>query len=196
MALMTKLSGVSLNELPLLISPIGPASAQPSEIECEVIKIFEQFRDPVFRYVLSIGLFVQDAEEITQEVFLALMQHLRLQRSRQSNTGWIFRVAHNLALNRRDTNQRLGGEMASGFLQAEIHPDPSPNPEEQASSMQRRRHLLAGLRALPEEDQYCIRLRAESLRYREIAEVLGVSLGSVSISLTRSLTRLTHAGGG
>jgi RNA polymerase sigma-70 factor, ECF subfamily len=74
-----------------------------------------------------------------------------------------------------------------------MHPDPAPNPEEQASFTERRCRLLAVLRALPEDDQYCLRLRAEGLRYREIAEVLGISLGSVSISLTRSLTRLTRA---
>lgn len=194
MTLMMKLPGVSLNELPLPAKAMVASSAKPSEIECEVIRLFEQFRDPVLRYVLSIGLSVQDAEEITQEVFLALLQHLRLRRSRQSETGWIFRVAHNLALKRRDANRRLGGA-ASDSLEVEMHPDPSPNPEEQASFTQRRRRLLAVLRALPEDDQYCLRLRAEGLCYREIAEVLGISLGSVSISLTRSLARLTRAEG-
>ena len=53
--------------------------------------------------------------------------------------------------------------------------------------------LRAVLRALPEHDQHCLRLRAEGLRYREIAEVLGMSLGAVSISLTRSLARLERA---
>ena len=53
--------------------------------------------------------------------------------------------------------------------------------------------LRAVLRALPEPDQHCLRLRAEGLRYREIAEVLGMSLGAVSISLTRSLARLERA---
>ena len=45
----------------------------------------------------------------------------------------------------------------------------------------------------PNHDQHCLRLRAEGLRYREIAEVLGMSLGAVSISLTRSLARLERA---
>jgi RNA polymerase sigma-70 factor (ECF subfamily) len=36
-------------------------------------------------------------------------------------------------------------------------------------------------------------LRAEGLRYREIAEVVGMSLGAVSMSLERSLGRLARA---
>jgi RNA polymerase sigma-70 factor (ECF subfamily) len=55
--------------------------------------------------------------------------------------------------------------------------------------------LLAVVDALPDDDQSCLRLRAEGLRYREIAAVLNMSLGAVSISLTRSLARLMRADG-
>jgi RNA polymerase sigma-70 factor (ECF subfamily) len=53
--------------------------------------------------------------------------------------------------------------------------------------------LQSVLRALPEQDQWCLSLRAEGLRYREIAEVLDISLASVSVSLGRSLARLSRA---
>jgi len=58
---------------------------------------------------------------------------------------------------------------------------------------QRQNRLVAVLRALPEQDQRCLRLRAEGLRYREIADVLGISLGSVAASLSLSLERLGRA---
>jgi RNA polymerase sigma-70 factor, ECF subfamily len=77
----------------------------------------------------------------------------------------------------------------------ERQPDPSPSPEEHLSFAQRRRLLLSVVDALPESDRNCLRLRAEGLRYREIAEVLGISLGAVSISLTRSIARLARADG-
>jgi RNA polymerase sigma-70 factor (ECF subfamily) len=170
-------------------------AAKPSDIEREVMDLFEQFRNPLLRYALSFGLSVQDGEEITQEVFLALFRHLRLQRSRKNLRGWIFRVAHNLALKQRYANQRSRDTTASDWAIAEKHPDPSPNPEEEAWFAQRRRRLLAVVDALSEEDQGCLWLRAEGLRYREIAAVLGISLGSVSISLTRSLARMIRADG-
>lgn len=71
--------------------------------------------------------------------------------------------------------------------------DPSPTPEAQLARSQREALLQAVLRALPEQDQRCLYLRAEGLRYREIAEALDMSLGSVSISLGRSLARLGRA---
>jgi RNA polymerase sigma-70 factor, ECF subfamily len=49
------------------------------------------------------------------------------------------------------------------------------------------------VRAMPEQDQCCLSLRAEGLRYREIARVLGISLGSVANSLERTLSRLARA---
>ncbi len=169
--------------------------AKPSEIECEVMRLFEQFRNPLLRYALSFGIPVHDAEEITQEVFLSLFRHLQLGKSRKNLRGWVFRVAHNLALKRRSANQKSRDKTASDWTIAEKQFDPSPSPEEQVWLAQRRRRLLAVVHALPLEDQCCLRLRAEGLRYREVAAALGISLGAVSMSLTRSLARLMRADG-
>jgi RNA polymerase sigma-70 factor, ECF subfamily len=181
-----------------LTFPTAPAVAVPvpaSGTECKVMSLFEEFRSPLFRYVISFGVPAHDAEEVTQEVFLSLFRHLQLRRSQKNLRGWIFRVAHNLALKRRYANDRSRSAETCDWGIAERQSDPSPNPEEQLAFTQRRHRLLMVLRALPEEDQCCLRLRAEGLRYREIADVLGISLGAVSISLTRSLARLIRADG-
>src|SRR5271163_4533945 len=81
-------------------------SADPSDIEREVMELFERFRNPLLRYALSFGVPVHDAEEIVQEVFLSLFRHLQLRRSRKNLRGWVFRVTHNLALKQRHANQR------------------------------------------------------------------------------------------
>ena len=170
-------------------------SARASRIEEEVMELFEEFRIPLLRYSLSLGLPGHDAEEVVQEVFLALFRHLHLGRSRKNLRGWLFRVAHNLALKQRVTNQTSVQRTAADASVAEEHADPAPDPEEQMYAAQRSHRLRAVVKALPENDQRCLRLRAEGLRYREIATVLGMSLGAVSISLTRSLARLVRADG-
>ena len=185
----------SVNALPFPNAAAAAHSAKPSQIEREVMELFDQFRDPLLRYALSFGISVHDAEEVTQEVFLSLFRHLQLRRSRKNLRGWIFRVWHNLALKQFYANQRSHAKTTSDRTIAEEQFDPSPDPEEQLSSAQRRHRLLAVVHALPEADQGCLRLRAEGLRYREIAAVLGMSLGAVSISLTRSLARLIRADG-
>jgi RNA polymerase sigma-70 factor (ECF subfamily) len=58
---------------------------------------------------------------------------------------------------------------------------------------QTRQRLQSVVQALPEQDRRCLFLRAEGLRYREIAEILDMSLGAVSLSLSRSLARIARA---
>jgi RNA polymerase sigma-70 factor (ECF subfamily) len=180
-------------ELSFPISAPAAVSERPFEIECEVIRLFDQFRNRLLRYVLSFGLSVHDAEEVTQDVFLALFRHLQRGKSRRNLRGWIFRVAHNLALKQRAANKRLQDTLDADFTILQAQLDATLNPEEQVTSRQTLQRLLTVLRALPEQDRCCLALRAEGLRYREIAAALGISLGSVSLSLTRSLARLGSA---
>jgi RNA polymerase sigma-70 factor (ECF subfamily) len=162
----------------------------PSPLEAEVTDLFDQLRAPVLRYLGSFGLLTQDTEEIVQEVFLALFVHLRRGKPRTNLHAWIFRVAHNLGLKRWQANRRV----PSGI--EDLSPaDSALDPEQQAADSQRSSRLLAVVRALSEQDRRCLYLRAEGLRYREIVEVLGMSLGSVAQSLERSLERLSRADG-
>ncbi|HEY8996853.1 MAG TPA: sigma-70 family RNA polymerase sigma factor, partial [Edaphobacter sp.] len=64
------------------------------------------------------------------------------------------------------------------------------NPEEQVLFDEDQRRLQRIFKVLPELDRLCLQLRAEGLKYREIANVLNISLGSVCNSLERSMSRL------
>ncbi len=125
-----------------------------------------------------------------------MFQHLRDGKSRENLRGWVFRVARNLAYKLHKENQaRLLRivELDEGMsVRAFAN---NANPEEQAWNRQRQARLLAVVSALPERDQDCLFLRAEGLRYREIASTLGISLGSVAASMARALARLGRADG-
>ena len=170
-------------------------SSKPSPLEEEVVSLFDQMQDRLLRYLFSIGLPNPDGEEIVQEVFLALFQHLQRGKPRHNLRAWVFQVTHNLALKRRNLAQRnrqtllqYGGTSAENFFL-----DQAPTPEDQFARNQRHARLLAVLNALPEQDRQCLALRAEGLTYREISRVLDMSLGSVSLSLGRSLARFARA---
>jgi RNA polymerase sigma-70 factor (ECF subfamily) len=185
-------SGLSLFRV-LTRATKSAAGSDCSEVEAEVVRLFDEHRTRLLRYVLSIGLSVHDCEEIVQDVFLALFRHLQLGRPRDNLRGWIFRVAHNLALKEREASHKRLDSAELDEVVAARHVDPSPSPEQQLAFSQRQQHLLAALYALPSRDQFCLHLRAEGLRYREIAEVLDMSLGAVSNSLSRSVARLERA---
>jgi RNA polymerase sigma-70 factor, ECF subfamily len=171
-------------------SSVAPEDARP-RLEEEVVVLFDRFRAPLLRYLLSLGLGIADAEETIQEVFLSLFQHLHLGKSRTNLHGWLFRVAHNLALKRR--HQALQDrESRADVGENECAREPGPNPEEQAANSQTQQRLRAVVQALPEQDRRCLTLRAEGLRYRDIAEILSMSLGAVALSLGRSLARIAR----
>ena len=107
--------------------------------------------------------------------------------------GWIFQVAHNLALKKSNGNRRR--QQSQVLVWGDEPADQTPSAEEQLVWNERRLRLLSVFDALPDEDRYCLRLRAEGLSYREIAAVLDISIGSVSQYLTRSLARLARADG-
>lgn len=153
----------------------------------EVSTWFGELRLPLLRYVQSFGLRRHEGEEVIQDVFVSLFEHLRQDKPRENLRGWLFRVAHNLGLKRRR------GAVMVGLDGLPPQVDPAPDPERRALELQRNARLQAVFRALPELDRRCLSLRAEGLRYREIADCLGISLGGVAQSLSRSLDRLARA---
>ena len=88
--------------------PLAASASQkgPTPLEIEVTQMFDEFRAPLLRYLGSFGLAAQDAEEVVQEVFLALFLHLRQGKSRANLPAWIFRVGHNLGLKRCLANRK------------------------------------------------------------------------------------------
>lgn len=173
-----------------------PADDSPSSraVHEEVLFLFDECALGLRRYVGSFGLGAVTTDDILQDVFLSLFRHLSLGRPRHNLKGWLFRVAHNLALKHRQKTlrrQRTEGEWNATLADRVI--DPAGDPEQQLSDDRRRLRLCQVLRAMPERDRQCVYLRAEGLCYRHIARTLGISLGSVAKSLTRALTRLTSA---
>jgi RNA polymerase sigma-70 factor, ECF subfamily len=183
-------------EFALRLDAASTAEPPPvhSELESLVIRLFDQFQGRVLRYVVSCGLPFQDAEDIVQETFLSLFRHLELGRPRSNLNGWLFRVAHNLALKRRVANQAFERTVLDENTLAK-HPCRGPSAEEEVSFSQMQQRMRAVFQALPEQDQRCLSLRAEGLKFRQIAEVLGISVGGVSLSLSRSLARIIRATG-
>jgi RNA polymerase sigma-70 factor (ECF subfamily) len=163
----------------------------PRATDQDVLLLFDRCASSLLRYVASFGLTTQETEDVVQEVFLALFRHLRLDRSRRNLTGWLFRVAHNLALKRRKRLQRRTTVPWDDSVHALI--DPAPNPEVRLAQRERQQRLAPVIQALSARDRRCLLLRAEGLRYRDIADTLGMSLGGVAKSLARSIGRLVNA---
>jgi RNA polymerase sigma-70 factor (ECF subfamily) len=175
------------------------ATSQPADLlersalEREVLDLFDRFRDQLLRYVCACGLALGDGEDLVQDVFLLLFRHLQQGGSRSNLQGWLFRVAHNLALKRRARGRRDAARVLRDLDAARFVIDPGRGPELCLVDRDRRRRLRSVLDALPERERQCLHLRHDGLRYRDIARVLGISLGAVAKSVARAVGRLERA---
>ena len=185
-----------------LFSPIAAARAaataeeRSAALQAEVLALFDELRDRLLRYSMSFGLPVHDGEDVLQEVFLALFRHLQADRSRENLPGWAYRTTHNLSLKRRAALHLEQRRTEPARMPEEdrdplsTYPDALPGPEEQVLFSERQHRLRAVVQALPPNDRACLQLRAEGCRYREIASLVGISLGSVAASLARTFAKL------
>jgi RNA polymerase sigma-70 factor (ECF subfamily) len=180
--------------LPFPVTLPASARADRLAIEDQVLALFDECAPALRRYVASFNLSPAATEDIVQDVFVALFRHLSLRRPETNLKGWLFQVAHNLALKQRQRSIRrdLVESQWDADLAARV-PDAALNPEEQLAYDRRQRRLASMLQVMPERDRQCLYLRAEGLCYRDIARVLGVSLGTVAKSVVRAITRLTAA---
>ncbi len=185
--------GLSRVGLPLVASSDDDHAERLLDAQARTLQYFDECAPRVQGYVRSFGLAPDAAEDVVQEVFLALYRHLLLGRPQHNLRSWLFRVAHNAALKHRQRSQRqqTGGDHFDDAVASMA--DTADDPEQRMAADQGRRRLWAVVGALRERDRQCLLLRAEGLSYRDIAGTLGISLGGVAKSLARTFARLTSA---
>lgn len=158
----------------------------------QIIQLYLDLRTSIYGYLVCLGLTPQAAEDVIQEAFLRLHRELQSGTAIADARSWLFRVARNLSFNHERDERRLVPETFTGEQQEWLrHYAGGPNPEELYLAKEQMMRLDAGLSLLTPQQRECIHLRAEGLRYREIAQVLGVSIASVGELIQRALARLT-----
>lgn len=158
--------------------------------EEEVAQLFVEVRDDVYRYLVTLGLTTEQAQESTQEVFLRLFT-ARVKSERIDNPrGWVFRVAHNIAARLR-TRERIYQPLVCDIEQT--LPDPQTNPELVIIEREQMLRFQEAVENLSPQQQQCLYLRAEGFRYKEIATIMEISDSSVGEFLRRAINRLKKA---
>jgi RNA polymerase sigma-70 factor (ECF subfamily) len=150
---------------------------------------------------LSSDFTFEDAEEICQEVFLAVIKNLDSFAGESRLQTWIFRIAANKARDFREKRNaaKRGGGQTPVSLQAEhpetgLPPDPpanSPAPDEQLMSNESAVLVQESLEQLGEPCREIIELRYfGDLSYEELSATLSLNPKTVSSRLSKCLDRL------
>ena len=152
---------------------------------------FERFWQPhrarVWRLVARLAGNVDLADDLTQEVSLRAFQGFGAFRRGASGYTWLYRIAVNVVLRHRE---RLGPDTVSWDSAIQVA-DPGQNPQAALFRAEIRPLVWAALGRLPEEQRTTIILSVyEELKYREIAAVLEIPLGTVKSRLHVGMARL------
>ena len=161
------------------------------QLEATVSQAYLEWREDVYRYLVLLGLHPPQAQEAAQDVFLRLYATLRKGGEPiRNHRAWIFRAAHNLGLTIRS---RESGTLPFDSNFAATMPDGNRGPEHGLIEQEKWRNLHRAVAGLSAQQRQCLRLRAEGLKYAEIAEAIGVSVSTVYEFLRRAVTKLRKA---
>jgi RNA polymerase sigma-70 factor (ECF subfamily) len=172
---------------------LGLESQRSLNLEERIVRLYDELREPLYRYLLCLGLVAEEVEEVIQEAFLRLYKHLHGGGREDNLRSWLYRVAHNLSVNRTKSRQYLAVTSPERWHQLTVSTsDPAPGPEEILLEKEKMTRLHNSIAALSELQRNCVYLRIEGFRYREIAAILGVGIPTVSESLRRAIVTLTR----
>jgi len=148
-------------------------------------KIYDAYVSLIYRYHYSRVGNAIDAEDLTSQTFMAVIESLPRYRFRGYFSAWIFRIAHNKAMDFFRAQHRTVDELP-------LHLTHSEDALENIIMGQTYEELSALLHSLTEDEREIIRLRyVAQLSYVEIAGMLGRKKDAVRKSLKRLLERLS-----
>lgn len=161
----------------------------------EAIEMFvRQYEASVFRLALSVLGDPAEANEITQETFIAALRSLRSYQERQSLRAWLYTIALNRSrsqLRKRKVLERLRTSLAATF-RLETHKQATP--EETALRDEQGSEVWKALAELDERQRLVVILRYfHELPTAEIAAILSISEGTVHSRLHSAREKLRAA---
>jgi RNA polymerase sigma-70 factor (ECF subfamily) len=158
-------------------------------------QLFEQHAARVYNVALKILGNEQDAEEVTQDVFVTLWKKAKSIRGESKLSTWLHRVAVNMAINAR----KKGGMLSTlkQILSLEDSPEleisaaESTRPDRQVEMKSARMELAELMSRLPTSQRQAYLLhKLEGLSYKEIAEQMNTTVSAVESLMHRAKTKL------
>jgi len=158
-------------------------------VEAEVVRLYQENADGLFRYAYLLVRNREAAQDAVQEIFLRYFSGRMAGSVVERPKAWLFQVLRNHLL---DGLKAAGARTVVGLETLRDWPDSRQDPESdyRLEEMARRVWALLSPRELE-----CFRLRAEGLRYDEIADVLSLRAGTVGALLARVQKKVRRVAG-
>lgn len=160
-----------------------------SDLEEQILAFYREYRPRLYRYLRSLEIQRDLADEIVQETFLRLTDRLLAKQEIQSLEGWVIRVAHNLAINVCKENNREVPLLPAKKRSTE-RADPAQNPEQAYLEKEQMMRMKTALESLDSRQRHCFLMRAQGFRYQDIGLALGITSQRACALVKKAALRL------
>jgi RNA polymerase sigma-70 factor, ECF subfamily len=160
--------------------------------------LVERYQLMVFRTCMGFLHDKDDADDLTQEVFIQVYQSLNKFRGDSAFSTWVYRIAVNASLNRVRKNSRtpIINRLDSLFVtgkekEISLPANDTEDPESILIRLEKSKWIQAVLDSLPENQRTAIVLsKYDDLSQKEIAEIMKLTEGAVESLIQRAKANL------
>jgi RNA polymerase sigma factor (sigma-70 family) len=173
------------------VSRLVRASADGAESAWN--ELVRRYAPLVMAVIRGFQLTATDQQDVSQTVWLRLVEHLPHLREPAALPGWLVTT----------TQRECGRHLRAGRRVVPVDPHTNgvmqrcvtAEPDADMLRAELRQALRDGLSELPARDQWLLRLRAGDppASYQEISRLMGIPIGSIGPTLRRSLDRLRES---
>jgi RNA polymerase sigma-70 factor, ECF subfamily len=151
-------------------------------------ELYDRHFDGIYRYLFTRLRHQADAEDLTEQVFLKMVDSIQRYRPRGvAFSSWLYRIAHNLLVDRYRRAGRDAVELSSQLQDDRPHADPAT----MAQHSEDRRRLTEAIQRLTPEQQQVITMRfIDNLEIEEIARLTRRRPGAIHSMQHRALASL------
>ena len=175
----------------------SPVKETLKEDKAAFEQLYERYKNRVFNTVLSYVQHKDEAEEVTQDVFISVYQSIGQFRQEASISTWIYRIAVTKSLDHLKFRKR---KKRFAFLvsifnkdsgETVIHPPDFVHPGVVLENREKSSILFKAIDTLPENQKTAFILaRVEGLSNKEVGEIMDSSVGKIESLLHRARENL------
>ncbi len=151
-------------------------------------KLLADYQRPLYSLVRSIVLNHDDADDVLQNTFIKVFQNLRNFKGESKLFSWMYRIATNEAIsfiNQKAKKHGTTTEAIQSKIVENLHSDTYFDGDELQIKLQK------AIVRLPEKQQLVFKMKYfEDLKYEEISEILGTSVGGLKASYHHAVKKI------
>jgi RNA polymerase sigma factor (sigma-70 family) len=151
-------------------------------------KLLKEFQRPLYNHIRTIVLNHDDTDDVLQNTFVKVFQNLNKFKGESKLFSWMYRIATNEALTFLNQKAKKSG-ISSETLQSKAIDHLKADVYYDGNEIQIKLQTAIGL--LPEKQQLVFKMKYfEELKYEEISEILGTSVGALKASYHHAVKKI------